>query len=340
MRKLILHIGFNKTGSTSIQKDLVRNAAALEQIGYLYPGQDSDSFMQNKQHTPLASALPEREVKWVRPAKRSQLNRALPDLLAAVERSSAPNIILSSEAFGGTDINNAHVQQLCSKLPAFDITAIAYIRRQDNYIMSTYQESIKNGASHPFEFKNFHKNRQLSFSRRLAPWREVLGHNRVVVRPFSKVFWPQQELFFDFLTAIGAPYDNITPSCEAANSSLDYRSVEVLRRFNNWQKKLWPDMPLHEQKAARIRLMQSLRKLEDNFTDRGKMRLSSAQSEHLRQFFYSDNCASLDGSGVDVEKFFPHTADDIPARMANNTLSEQLLMKVLATQVVQAPFRD
>jgi len=56
MKKLFLHIGFNKTGSTSLQHCLSQNSAILEAAGFLYPGVNEDSFVQNRQHTPLAAA--------------------------------------------------------------------------------------------------------------------------------------------------------------------------------------------------------------------------------------------------------------------------------------------
>jgi hypothetical protein len=336
LKKLFLHIGFNKTGSTSIQRNLARNAAALEQAGYLYPGKPSDSYMQNTQHTPLAAALPERAVKWLRPPKQARLDAALPDLLAAISRSPAPNVVLSSEAFGGIDMTREHVQRVRRKLADFDVAAVADIRRQDTYIRSTYQEGVKNGAAHPFKFDNFRKNRQLAFSRRLEPWRQVLGQDRVIVRPFDKAFWPQQELFFDFLTAIGAPCGGVTPIREAANESLDYRSVEVMRRLNMLIKETWPDMAPAQQKAGRVSVQRSLRGLEAELPDRGKMQLSSEQAEQLRQHFRADNQASLDGSGVDPDAFFPDAAGAAPPRFAEGKPNQKLLMKLIASLAAAA----
>ncbi|MFY0312383.1 hypothetical protein ACFMBG_21080 [Leisingera sp. D0M16] len=336
MKQLFLHIGFNKTGSTSIQTDLVRNAAVLERAGYLYPGRPSDSYMQDTQHSPLAAALPERRLNWLRPPKKARLGQALSDLLEAISRSPAPNVILSSEAFGGLDMTREHVQRIRGKLADFDITAVAYIRRQDTYFLSTYQESIKNGATHPFEFSNFRKNRQLGFSRRLEPWRHVLGNDRVIVRPFDKAFWPQQELFFDFLTAIGAPLSGITPLKNPANESFDYRSVEVMRLLNISLKELLPGLTAPKQTAVRRNVLRSLRALEAELPDRGKMQLSSEQAEQLRQFFREDNQASLAGTGVEADAFFPASTSSTPPRLAKDTPDQKLLLKIIATLAVNA----
>ena len=57
MKKLFLHTGYNKTGSSYIQKCLTRNAAWLQQKGVFYPPDSARAYMQNSQHVPLAAAL-------------------------------------------------------------------------------------------------------------------------------------------------------------------------------------------------------------------------------------------------------------------------------------------
>lgn len=329
MKKLILHIGFNKTGSTSLQHNLFLNAKALERLGYCYPGAPSDSFMQNRQHTPLAAALPERNVNWLRPQKQTRLGHALPDLLDYLKHRDTPNIILSSEAFGGIDITEDHVSRIRERLAEFDIRVIAYIRRQDRYLMSTYQEGVKNGSRQSFQFKQFQKNNQLRFSRRLAPWRAVLGHEKVIVRPFDAKFWPKNELFFDFLHAIGAPYDRIRPSDQIANQSLDLHSVEVMRRINQILAEQYPDLLGPKLKALRVAALRGLRQIEAASGSAGTMQLSSQQAEVMQTYFYDDNCLSLEGSGISADDFFPLVREEREAQLVPKRLNENTLLYLL-----------
>ena len=285
--------------------------------------------MQNRQHTPLAAALPERNVNWLRHQKRTRLAHALPDLLEHLKRRDTPNVILSSEAFGGTDITQDHVSRIRERLAKFDIQIIAYIRRQDSYLMSTYQEGVKNGSQHPFQFKQFHKNNQLRFSKRLAPWRTVLGHEKVIVRPFDAKFWPEKELFFDFLQTVGAPYVSISPLDQAANESLDLHSVEVMRRINHILAEQYPDLPGPELKALRLAVLCGLRQTEAASGAAGKMQLSSQQAEVMRAHFHDDNCSSLEGSGISPDDFFPPVREEREAQLLPKKLNEKTMLNLV-----------
>ncbi|TDE34251.1 hypothetical protein [Antarcticimicrobium sediminis] len=330
MKQLFLHIGFNKTGSTSLQHCLSQNREVLEQAGFLYPGATQDSYVQNRQHTPLAAALPERSVGWLRPRKREGLKHALPDLLAAIEASPAETVILSSEAFGGLDMTTERVARVRDKLSDFEVFILAYIRRQDSYLLSAYQEGVKNGSTHVFKFKSYRNNQQLAFNRRLTPWREVFGEDNVIIRPFDPRFWPENRLEFDFLDTIGAPRDKIAPLEKPANESLDYRSVEIMRKLNGMIAHLWPDQTDAKRKTLRTAVLRNLRAIEGGLSERAKMVLSSAQSEEMRRYFAEDNASSLAGSVISHEAFFPPAATDASGRIAPEHLPEDLMVHLIA----------
>ena len=330
MKRLFLHIGFNKTGSTSLQHCLSQNRATLEQAGFLYPGAAQDSYVQNRQHTPLAAALPDRQVGWLRPRKCKGLENALPDLRAAITASPAQTVILSSEAFGGLDMTTERVARVRDKLADLEIFVIAYIRRQDSYLLSAYQESVKNGASHPFKFEKYRSNRELTFGRRLAPWREVFGESNVIVRPFDPRFWPENRLEFDFLDAIGAPRDNIALLEKPVNESLDYRFVEIMRKFNGMIAHRWPDLTDANRKTLRTAVLRNLRTIEGGLSERAKMVLSSAQSEEMRRHFAEDNASSLAGSGISHEMFFPPLETESPSRISPEHLPEDFMFHLIA----------
>ena len=334
MKRLYLHIGFNKTGSTSLQYCLAQNSATLEQAGFLYPGAAQDSYVQNLQHTPLAAALPERPVAWLRPRKRAGLDRALADLLAAIDASPAAAVILSSEAFGGLDMTADHVARVRDKLAGFEIFVIAYIRRQDSYFLSTYQEDIKNGGQHLFQFKRYASNRQLAFSQRLAPWRAVFGADRVIVRPFDHRFWPEGRLEYDFLDAIGAPRDDVQTLEKPANESLDIQSLEFLRRINQIGR---TDEDFRLSGPAIRRLTAAFSQQLAAEEQRQKLSLSSEQSEILRTHFRDDNLAALAGSGIDVDDFFPPAPPGREARITPSALDTQALLKLVIAQQTALP---
>lgn len=335
MKRLYLHIGFNKTGSTSLQQCLYQNRAVLETSGYLYPGTSQDSYMQNQQHTPLAASLPNRTITWLRPRKQATLDQALPDLLAAIAASPASSVILSSEAFGGLDMTPEGVRLVAEKLGQhFDLCIIAYIRRQDSYLLSAYQEEIKNGGSHSFAFDRYPANRQLYFNRRLAPWRDVFGAERVIVRPFDPKFWPDSRLEYDFLDAIGAPRAGIEPLEKPANESLDIETVEFLRQLNLLNKKDHGG-PLSPRRTRQLGA--AFNQLLTASEAKQKMILSSEQAETLRLHFRDDNVAALAGSGIAVDDFFPPQPPGRAARLQPTQLDPLPLLRLILAQQEQLP---
>lgn len=330
MKRLYLHIGFNKTGSTTLQRCLFRNSTTLEQAGILYPGRLHDSYMQNYQHTPLAAALPERQVSWLRPGKRASLDRALRDLLARIESSAAETVVISSEAFGGIDMTQDRVELVQRKLAQFDTRIIAYIRRQDEYFLSTYQEEIKNGGRHAFQFPRYATNRQFTFSQRLAPWRAVFGADRVIVRPFERRFWPDGNLEYDFFDIIGAPLDNLTPMEKPANESLSFCALEFMRQLNILGAQE-SDFALTQAQAQKLTAAYSQVLLVEE--SQQKMALSSDQAETLRDHFRDDNIAALEGSGIGVDEFFPPVAPGRTALLQPQSPDPKVLLRLLARQI-------
>lgn len=326
MKRLYLHIGFNKTGSTSLQKTLARNAGALAEQGILYPYDPQAPYTQRWQHAPLAAAVPGRSLSWLLPKKRAALTEAFPALQNRLEHDDFDTLLLSSEGFGETAMGQEKIRWLQEQFLDFDISVIAYVRRQDAYFLSAYQEGIKAGRTRPFDFSDHVDTKDLYFGRRLAPWRAVFGDDKVIVRPFDPQVWPEGELFFDFLRTIGATTEAMIPAAPE-NEGLDYRAVEFMRQLNL----LEPET----QTAALPRV--KARKLAATFSQllaaegtKQKMQLSSEQAEILRAHFHDDNATALAGSGIAVEAFFPPVARDRPARLAPASLDPQDLLRLVA----------
>lgn len=328
LKKLYLHIGFNKTGSTSLQNDLARNTAALQQQGILYPCNPKAAYSQTRQHVPLAAAIPGRQVKWVRSGKQNTLNQAYDALLADTAAVDCETLVLSSEAFGGLDMNAVKIAWVKERLADFDVTVVAYIRRQDHYLLSTYQENIKKGGTQRFQFDQFRSVRQLDFAVRLAPWREVFGFERVIVRPFDPNFWPSGELFYDFLQIIGASPKRVSLS-KPLNESLDRRTVEMLRQLNVAINSLEPKLNRAGKKAIRTAVLQAARPLAAD-RPREKMALSTEQTETLRRHFQEGNAVSLEGSGISPSDFFLPPAEGKAARLLPEHLDLEHLLLLAA----------
>jgi len=330
LKKLFLHIGFPKTGTTALQLSLRKNAARLREQGVFFPADPAHSFMQETQHLPLAAAVPGRPMPFLSSAKRSVVDRAYDDLFDWVARKRAETVVLSSEAFGGVDMGPKKAQWLRDAFDGYDVTIIAYIRRQDDHLLSTYQEMIKAGGTERFAFDSYKTRRPLFFARRLMPWRKAFGVENVVVRPFARSFWPNGDLFSDFLRVIGVDPIGMVPA-ENNNESLDFRAIELLRRFNllSAQRGGATMTPYERRHHGYSKLAAQLPKvLADGATYR-KAALSSEQAEEIRLFFREDNRKALRMTGIGVDRFFPPVAPGRPAMLPPDSVEDELLLRLL-----------
>ena len=338
MKKLFLHIGFNKTGSTSIQKDMAANSANLKAQGILYPFRPSAPYMQGRQHVPLAAAVPGRRVRWLMKRKRKNLDHAFPALHAELAAQEFGTLVLSSESFGSQSMDAAKVAWLKEQFTGYDITVIAYIRRQDAYFLSAYQQRIKAGSTTRFDFRLHEIMPALRFDRRLALWREAFGAQKVIVRPFERRFWPEGELCFDFLETIDADRRGITPA-SPANDGLDYRAVELMRQLNlkNADTRKRDKSGFHQRRKTYLALAKSLEAyLPDGF-EKQKLMLSAEEANMLRRHYRDSNEAALAGTGISADDFFPPVPESREARLPPNRLPQRMLLQLTAALAAAEP---
>ena len=266
--------------------------------------------------------------------KRETLEQAYPALREKIDNSHFDTLILSSEGFGERAMKQKKIRWLKDQFPDFEIRVIAYIRPQDSYFLSIYQEGVKGGRTSPFEFEDYQVAKDLYFGRRLNPWRAEFGPENVIVRPFAPQMWPERELFFDFLDIIDANREGLAV-LPPENEGLDYRAVEFMRQLNHVEK---------EQPASRGTRPVRNRKLAAAFDQilsdeagKQKMSFSTEQVEILRRHFREDNAVALEGSGLGVDQFFPPAREGSIARLVPKTLDPHQLVRLIAQRQLSGP---
>lgn len=193
-RTLFLHIGWHKTGTTSIQSFLRSNRETLEQnAGFYYPrtGQRGDA------HHVLAKSIighsPADPAPWQTLANE------------LTETSDWKTAVISSENLHRASDTEL---ELISNTLAGDwrLRAICYLRRPDECLESLFAEIIKSGQFDgswaDFDAGANHPRLYLDVIRR---WRNQLGEDAVVVRPFDQSAWKGGDLYIDFFESIGLP---------------------------------------------------------------------------------------------------------------------------------------
>lgn len=194
-KPLVLHIGLQKTGTSSIQTMLADSAAYLREEGFFYP------------------SLPKREgTIWNAPFRHNILVSTYADFPSAFERldaaqedrfwkdleSSPLTPILSAEEFSRLRT----LDRLAGRLKSFDVHLVAFLRRQDLLAESLYNQRNKILLSRNdprllasdllresalFEFlKTENYTPLLNYDRLLANFVTALAPSRVSVRAFDR----------------------------------------------------------------------------------------------------------------------------------------------------------
>lgn len=171
-KKLILHIGPHKTGSSSIQATLRASRAALAAEGVDYIpttlGPKPDS---NHGHHNLAYHLiNDRRL-------RADLG-GWDDAISYMRASDAACFIISSEVFSLSD--QAQVQNLRAMLGDMDVTIAVYLRRHLSLVNSALRMTLAKWSpmtSPAFDNRQWYGDTRLfpTYRNRLAPWIQSFG---------------------------------------------------------------------------------------------------------------------------------------------------------------------
>lgn len=242
-KRLILHIGTVKTGTSSIQESLGRSRNALLAHHIHYP------TIRPYNHIftlpPIFVKDPGR-IDWFRrklqPFEDKEIKvqgfaREWRREFEACRRDD--DFIVSAEHLSAAFFVEEAVQRLKEFVePYFEkVTVIAYIRHYDSWIPSEVQQSIKNGFSARNDILAMVQNLQncpplMSYQKSLQKWVNVFGREAIVVRPFHPPSFYRNSLLSDFFHACGLPADDISIPEIRTNESLSAHAVAFLHKYN------------------------------------------------------------------------------------------------------------
>lgn len=208
MKRAILHVGTHKTGTTSIQSFLIKNAAMLERHGVYVPSSAKDDLGDGTQ-TPGHQRIPWELIEGD--------DSALVELLDECARSDASRVVISSEELELLHDRPQLLDRLRERLvdAGYDVTAIVYFREQAGYLESMYSEMMKRvrfmrfskfleGALHDGAVAvHPHYPVTLRYAAFLANWTRIFGAGTIVARPYDAE--SPAALIPDFLRTIGLP---------------------------------------------------------------------------------------------------------------------------------------
>ena len=230
-----LHIGVEKTGTTSIQRFLAANRKALRTAGRLYPLVPGPVSHPDLVCFGLDDARSDRTRKQqglTEPAQvpgfRTNFQRALNEEIAA---SRAEEIIFSNELLSTrlrSPAELARIKSLCAAI-ACRTKVVVYLRNQVDFLVSRYTTVIQHGGKDEFRVRG---TAFVNYARLLDRWATAFGRENLIVRRFEPADFAAGDLIADFSAVIGLDHSRLV-RVPRYNESLDAESLAFFRALNS-----------------------------------------------------------------------------------------------------------
>lgn len=246
-RRIYLHIGLGKTGSTAIQKYLLRHADRLEQMGFLYPRsfcRGTERFQGN--HSPYLSAMFEssraagKRPRQVRISRTVTRNTSVESLFrgfrAELEASTADNLILSAEGIG--HFSPKQLEALFAWLGMFsrDIRVIACLRHPCSALSSEIQQRLKIGRTLA---ELYEKPPLYNLQKLLGKLLGEIGPDNITLYDFEQAKHHSGGVEAAFAERLGLELPPAGRHPKARNASMSLQAALVLNQLN----RRYPPLP-------------------------------------------------------------------------------------------------
>ncbi len=235
-KKLYLHAGLEKTGTTSIQRALDKHRGRVEKLGFFYPKATAVGknillgamFCDEYKERPLFLAAVDK-----RGGDHEKFVAMIKDELAKeYESTSATSLILSSEFIAG-HTNLKKLRDYCDSI-AEETEFVLYLREQSALLMSLYSTYIKSGGIEFGTFGQLDQKALPSFLnyRMLVERAEDSFPGNVTLRIFDRKKLRGGDVIKDFLEVVGLHQHEDDIQVARQNESLSVVGLEVLKTIN------------------------------------------------------------------------------------------------------------
>ena len=220
---LLLHIGSEKTGSSSIQWLLRKPAftSATEVVRLRAGPEWGQITFVNALHT--------------NSSRNTEVRAALSGMADQVNGAPAKTYVLSNEVLFRRGVAATLADALGSKV-SVPVKVICYLRRPDTYLEASYKQRVKNGRIEPGALKYLRERDELDFNGILNEYATQFGVENIIVRPYERKRFPEGDVVRDFLSLIGVnslPKDlEVTLARNRSLSAIASELVGVVARKN------------------------------------------------------------------------------------------------------------
>lgn len=239
-RRLYVHIGSPKTGTTTIQAFLQENRDVLKKKGYIYPGKEMNHYFLGLEVAGYRNLVPE-EQEFLERVYEAHGTRDLPGYIAReIDESGCRNVIISAENFWNFSFldNRKKIPDILRAIhprweEEFEVFIIVYLRRQDTFNESVYSQAVT--CTIQKETRKVSENlRRPNYYKALNAWADIVGKSNILVRPYESVQLPKG-IIHNFLSAAGLKLtDEFRPAGKDKNVRHDTPTLEYIRICNKY----------------------------------------------------------------------------------------------------------
>ncbi|OOX89558.1 hypothetical protein BOQ00_03335 [Campylobacter coli] len=241
-----IHIGTEKTGTTSIQTFLSNNRDLLKKQEIIYPsslgnnGSQWDFTFLAYDNIRSDEYCIGRKI-YTKHDFKNHKKKVFFDLKKELKKAKCQELLISSEHLSSRLQDLKEIKR-CKKnlniLGFKEIKILVYLREQNSEVASAFSTAIKSGGGLNNIQINPGKYNRGKYDLLLFKWQEVFDKENIITRLFDKNEFYQGDLLKDFIHNIGLQWDDefIIPPKE--NETLDLIGIELLKRINKhlpWQ---------------------------------------------------------------------------------------------------------
>lgn len=190
-KRLIVHIGPHKTGSTAIQKYFFKHYSGLLENGVLYPHAGRHPDFPN-QHWLLGHAVCTNDASY--------LKKFAADLATEIEAANPETVILSTEALARKTAGRSQYAMIAELFPNAQIEWAVLLRNPSSLVKSLYSEHVRRGLlSYPQVMSSLAHPEYIGQLGRLCNLAEAAACGRVRLASFDEIKGNLVENFLEML---------------------------------------------------------------------------------------------------------------------------------------------
>jgi peptidoglycan/xylan/chitin deacetylase (PgdA/CDA1 family) len=224
-KRVILHVGTWKTGTKALQKFFTLNRGELERQGIHYPLTPSAPYMEGGNRTYQSRLGTSGDAD-----RRERLKALAREIHASICDTS----LISHENI--CNLPQSELLEFVSCLSGCRFKVVLYLRRQDGYAESLYNQHVKAGVTFPGTFEeHFTRYRErYDYRRMILKLGAVFGAENILVRLYEKEQFYGGTIFADFMHHV---FDQEVADVYSLperdqNARLDHDALEFKRLIN------------------------------------------------------------------------------------------------------------